>query len=344
MLGEVPGLLYLTLFLLCYAIASADTPRKYSWLILGGAFAGLCIVTKPLFLVLAPAIVVGVFLSWRRGHFSLFEIGMAAVMAVLPIGVWLLIQFQSGDSLSQILTYYANPYEIPNLGEVIITNLGKMFTDVGALYLTITMLVWIAAVAVRLYRKEQVRSEETMALIFCLLVIAAFLRTAGWYRYLFPAQAVALIFLPAALSTVWNSVSGLLKFDGFWAKRLLPITVGILAAFGIYQLSFDSWVADSYSGKRTADWQEFFSGVSSTTSLFFYNTPELAIYAPHRNYYQYLVFAGGSIGYEQIPVVVLGYVDRVILETDMYQPLSEAVFGKYELEGIQEKYSILRLR
>jgi len=338
-LGEVPGLLYMVIFLLCFSMVRSGIPRKYLWIILAGLFAGICIVTKPLFLVLIPAIAIGVLIEWRRGTMTVKESLIMAVAGVLPIAVWFLVQFQAFDSPRQILAYYANPYQIDNLTSVIAGNFVRLFSDPSTLYLLAVMAVWFVALIIRWKKREMIQSEEIIAFIFTLLISAAFLRTAGWFRYLFPVQIVSLIFFPASLSYIGRIFTRVKH-----SNHAVSIVIGLLVILGGYQVMFNSWVANAYSNDKTEFWQKYFVDTDPEETVFFYDAPEVAIFIPHRNYYQYLAPAGGDIGSENLRVLVGSLADKVILETDAYVGGQKTTFSMYEEQERAYKYSILKLR
>src|SRR3989344_793696 len=103
-LGEVPGLLYLVLSLLFLTIALSSTIRKYLWFVLAGLSAGICVVTKPTFLVLIPAIVFGIFVAWHRGVATAREIFLATIAGSVPVLVWLLLQ-RSEEHTSELQSH-----------------------------------------------------------------------------------------------------------------------------------------------------------------------------------------------------------------------------------------------
>ncbi|MES2216176.1 MAG: glycosyltransferase family 39 protein [Patescibacteria group bacterium] len=340
-LGEVPGLLYLVFSLLCISFVRSDGNRKYSWIILGGVSAGLCIVTKPLFLVFIPALAVGTFLEWKRGSLNLKEVIGGIVCALLPVLVWVMVQFRGDTSMLSVIKYYANPYQITDLFSVILSNVGHLFTSIGNIYLVGTILIWCVALALRMRSKNKIPAEEIIAFIFTLLVIAAFLRTAGWYRYLFPAQVLSLLFFPGAFSVLGEYFGRYVSvIRHHWQKAVVVIIV-FLSVYGTYQLAFDSWVAEAYSSHKTAFWQEYLGHLPPTRSVFFYNTPEVVIFMPHRNYRQYIVPAGGVVGQDQLLFLELGIPDVAIVESDSYTE-GKSPFENYTLDKTAYKYSILK--
>jgi len=342
-LGEVPGLLYLVSFLLCYGLAMANKERRVFWLIIAGAFAGLCIATKPFFILLLPAVFVGAIVGWRRKELSVEDLATGFISALIPIIAWSIVQFRGGDTLSVILTYYANPYHISDITGIILSNLRNLFTDVGTLFLMSLTLVWVVGLYVRRKTKEMVSLEEIIAFTFSILVILAFLRTGGAYRYLFPAQALAIIFFPhSLLATAGFSMK---RFKTGLSSYVAWLLVAVISLLSLYQLSFRSWVADGYSSRKSEFWEDYFSKVSSSTTVFFYDTPEVVPFMKGDNYYQFILApAGSSTGAEQLPILEKAKADLVIVAGTRLEYNIGGIFDRYKVKDKAYKYSILMKR
>lgn len=335
-LGEVPGLMYLMLFLLCMSIALSSAAKKYLWLLLAGLFAGLCVATKPTFLVLLPAIAVGIFIAWRKKTINLEEVGVMLVAMAAPLILWLFLQFRAGDSLASIMSYYVNPYQLTNLSEVIFENVRRLFTGIGPLYLVGIMGVWIYALWIRLREKETISSAEIISFVFSLLIIAAYTRTAGWYRYLFEAHVMSLLFFPNALLIAARSTARYVN-----PKKMVTVCIVVLVILGAYQVMFSSFVAESYNRNKTAFLKTYFASVPSTTSFFIYNVPEAAVFIHTTNYYQYFDAAGWYIGKNQLSLINEGKVSRIILGADTYSKMNKDSFLLYKVVQTTHEYVFL---
>lgn len=342
-LGEVPGLLYLVLFLLSYTRARSSVMHRTGWLVLAGVFAGLCMTTKPVFLLLAPAIALGMYIEWKRGAITAKDIGIGALSVLVPFATWFWIQFYPGASASQVLTFYANPYHIGDITAIVLKNLRRLFSDVGTLYTVFLMFVWSTAFFVRRREQERVSVQEIIAFSFSVLVVIAYLRTAGVYRYLFYAQGTALLFFLNALIASCRYLFGQAAVQR--ARFVSSAFVIMLCVLGLYQVGFNSWVAESYGSHKTAFWEEYFSHIPGSTSVFFYDTPEVVPFIPNRNYYQFLLApAGGSTGSEELSVVKSGVADIVIVATDTFTADTNNTFAAYVPSEQVYKYFILTKR
>lgn len=335
-LGEVPGSLYLILALLCvnYAFSNRST-RKSLFLVLAGLLIGLSAATKPIFLLGLPAFGLVVLIKFFSKRLSFKDLLMTGVAVLVPILIWIFTQFNQHDSLATILGFYANPSEISDISGRVLVNLRGLIDGVGPTYLLMILLVWAVSVLIRRAKKENVFPSESVAFVFSILVFLAYLRTGGFYRYIFPAQIIGLIFLPNSLYTCFDWFSDKIK------KYLIVIIITSLSIFGTYQLIFNSWVADFYESKKTAFWTNYFENFPTKTSLFFYNTPEVSLFDKSKNYYQYLVPFGGPFGQENLAIIKSGKVDKIIIETDVFESKKELFLKKYRPERQVYKYTIL---
>ncbi|MCX6787208.1 MAG: glycosyltransferase family 39 protein [Candidatus Kaiserbacteria bacterium] len=349
-LGEVPGLMYLTLFLICFVHARSSSAQKYFWLATAGLFAGLCVATKPTFLLLLPAVAIGACVEWRRGTFNIKELLAASLTGLIPVLYWVVTQFRTEDSFSTILIEYSNPYQIKDMLHVILINISHLFTDIGPLYLTIMLCIWAGALLIRYRKREKIPTEEIMVLIFSILSILSYVRTAGWYRYLFEAQALSLIFFPSALfvATTFASEKICILMQRIVlhipdAKKITIAVIIILTALGAYQILFNSFTAESYDSHKTAFLEMYFGNLSPSTTFFFYNVPETAFFMRGVNYYQFIDSgAGWPIGKEELTAIPEGKADEIILGTDAYAKIDADSFASYKVATKRHDYTILR--
>lgn len=350
MLGEVPGLVYL----FCFLWATYELERKkYQGTIqyiFAGLSAGLCVSTKPLFLVLGGAVLIAVILHRRSVVWNMKGLLNGLVAFLIPLVIWFSFQFEQGDSMVAIANYYANPYGIADVGQQIVTNFVRFFTESSPVYLLVLSLIWIGSFVIRVSKKVPVSLTEKIALIFTVLVLAAYLRTAGWYRYFFVAQIVTIAFVPHAVS-VWITMF-VQKYKS-WRGRdtsisnvsSFRITLGcctLLFLIQGYQLLFTSWVATHYSSTKSAELTEFFSTVPPDTTYFLYDVPEIVEFLPHQSYYQYLAPTRALVfGVSQVKKLDAGIPD-VVISSGIKWPEVLALTDKYEQIGVIGGFAIAR--
>ena len=311
-IGEVPLLFFLTLALLCFNLATNDPPRKRLWFVLAGTAAGLCVVTKTMALALVPVLLFGAFLALRKGLVSWKDIGITAVSASIPFAVWLVVHFEPGDSLASILNYYTNPSALEDKTATFSLNLQKLFTNIGPLFMWGAMIVWVSGVVLRVKTKVKISVEEWVALLFSVVLVFSLLFRYFDARYVFPIQALAILFFPYSLHSLLRALS--IKINAAHGTRIFLVGIVVLSLLGLYQVSFRSHVADSYTGHFIKDMTAYFSSVPDSTSVFFYNAPQAVPLFHGRNYYQrFVIFETWILGSEFAPIVEDGLVDMLVL-------------------------------
>ena len=341
-LGEVPGLFYLVLALLALWYLERTQYRNWRGYAVLGVAAGLCAVTKPIFILFLAALFLTLVIRWRRTPLQWSGSVLGLVALGLPVLMWLYLQFGFGDSWHSVVSAYANPYAVEDLTSVILQNALRFFTESTPIYTMILMAVWGASLALK-RRYKDASSAELAAFIFCVLIILAYLRLEGWYRYFFPATMTALLFFPYACSTVFNYIAERLRFLRRvpWLRYLFIIA---LIAAQLYQLARTSYVADYYHSTRTRDLTAQIESFGPEASFFLYNTPEVAVLLPSRNYYQYLEPSGHlNFGADEVSVLQKGTADVVIVYDNTYRQ-REKLFSKYTLAESVNRYDFLKRR
>lgn len=341
-IGEIPGLFFLILTCISLLLLERSGYKRAMFYVLFGLSAGLCIATKPIFLLLLGALFITYLLRWKRIPLNVPGVALGAGAFLLATAVWAYLQFGPGISLHAVLTFYANPYSSANIGRLILQNAVRFVTESTPLYTLILMLVWAAALWIR-RKKMEVSSAELSAFFFCILVLIAYLRLPGWYRYLFPALIVALIFLPQSLQTVYSSVTQKIRFLRPVSKyTFLPYVAVLLLAGGqLYQTAKSSYVAGYYTSTTTEHLSEVLSPLGTQSSFFLYNVPQVRVLLPSNNFYQYLPLTDTLIlGKETLASLAAGVADYVVVDTDMYAQ-QKGQFLKYQHYATVDRYEIL---
>lgn len=341
-LGEVPGLFFLALFLIALVFLERNSYRDIRLWAISGLLAGLTVVTKPIFLLLIPAVFVVWIIRFKHIPLTMANVVLGIGAFALPVALWFFTQFGGGDSLAETLAFYANPYEETNVIGLALQNAASFFTGVTPFYLLVAVAVWGASLLIRKNKKENITTAEMVGFFFSITIMLAFLRLPGWYRYLFPGIIPALLVAPFAGVTVYgwlqeHPFSFLRKFG--W----LPYVVLVVLIIGqTYQTAFSSYVADYYGGQRTEDMQNALRPLTADESVFFYNVPELVILLPHRNYYQFLEpHPQGLIGEEQLGALERGEADIVVATNATYTARPER-FSAYSTVESLGRYVLLR--
>ncbi len=340
-LGEVPGLFYLFLSLWSLALLERSRYKSIKIFVLFGLTSGLCVATKPIYLLLLGAFFAVYLLRWKKILPDWHGVLAGGSVFIAAVALWAYLQFGQGASMHSILAYYANPYSSGNLPQLILQNALRFLKESTPLYALLLMLVWGAALWLR-RKKEEISSAEISAFAFCLLVMAAYLRLPGWYRYLFPAIAVSLAFLvPSALALFarFSAMFGRLRLERLaW----LPYAVFVLiAGLQLYQTAANSYVAQYYSSTNTVALSAALSPLQGR-SFFIYNVPQLAVLLPTEDYYQYISITDQlKIGEEELAMLQSGAADYALADTDAYQA-NLGLFSRYEPYKTINHYEILQ--
>lgn len=347
-LGEVPALVFLALSLIFFRKAFTLENQRRVWIIIAAFLAGLAVATKLIFLLYVPVFAIAVVWMWRKKLLDIVDVILTVVFSSLPIALWLFLQYRFESSLATILNFYANPSGVVSLLTVFRDNIINFFTEAGPAYLFIMMIVWLASVIIRKKVKISIPYEEIMALCFSVLVCLAYLRIVGWHRYIFPAQMVALIyFIPSLFICIKcfgdNITARWPAFNVNILRTVVPVILFVLVVWGLHGLLFNSWVASAYSSHKTEFWENYFKNTPVEQSFFFYDAPEVVIFIPHHNYYQYVMLlpVGGPFGSEWLEVIDRGIVDHIIIRSDFFEDRKVGFLKNYHIALKAYKYTIL---
>jgi 4-amino-4-deoxy-L-arabinose transferase-like glycosyltransferase len=314
-LGEVPGMVYA--FLALFAIVSLERRRwrGTGWYMVAGMATGLTAATKPIFLLFPFALAVVALCRVRepvvrRGDVVVFIAAFSA-----PLLLWAHLQFGGQDVFSEIMSHYGNPYAEQSIAVIVLQNLRRFFTEMTPIATAICVGLWMVSWYLRQKRNERVFFAEEVALVFSLLVLAAYLRTPGWYRYFFEASVTALVFFPSSLRVALSELKQ--RWTTVLPQPLVVrgvLLVMILVQF--YQLNTTSWVAAHYQSQNTSALEEFFSKIPPHATVFAFNTPQVIPFLTGDSYYQYIdINPTGSLAYgaENIPLLEAGVADIVVV-------------------------------
>ena len=312
-LGEVPGLFFLVLFLFFINKLEKSDFKSYFYYAMAGLTAGLCVSTKPFFLILLPALLLTPLIFKRIVILKLKPMLLAALFFSFPLALWFKTQFSGSNSIPMILSDYSNPYAFSNVWPVIVKNALRFLTEATPIYFLALLIIWSVSIILKLKaRKQKIILAEAVSFIFVILVWLAYFRTPGWYRYLFPAHVLMLLYFPAAFYVVFNFIGNLRIY-----KLAAPLLLSALISIQFYQVGFSSWVATYYHSTRAKDLADYFNKQDSSKSIFIYRNPEIAVFLQHNNYYQYLKLLDTlEMGADELNKINLGVPDEVVMTID----------------------------
>lgn len=306
-LGEVPGLAFFVLSLLSLLVF--EQKNRARWLIfLSGLLSGLSMATKPLYLILIlPSSLCALFL-FKRNSFSLKEKGLFMLGMFIPLFWWVIAQ--SGDSSVLNTFLYGNPNQT-SFGSLVVKNSFRFFTEFPPIYFLGLLFLWWVGIILKKREGFHISTAESLALTFSFFNLVSFLTTQGFYRYFFPSEVLALLFLPYALHSIMR-----LRLNPARALQYSLVIVTALISIQSYQLFFHSWVSDSWGSARTAELSRELGALPQEKSVFFYHVPEAVLFLSHKNYYQYLRFADTvERGNEVLPLLKQGQVDFLLVDS-----------------------------
>jgi putative flippase GtrA/aryl carrier-like protein len=331
LLGEVPGLMFFLAAL--YFLRKAEQLSSWKLFVIAGIAAGLSIATKPLYmLVLAPALLIFVLLKLR-------SIPLRSILALLlsagtVLIAWFFIHLGHINGLKEVL--FAANAEDASLTARLLRTSSQFLTELQPMYFLGLLSIWLLSLLARWRRRITIDSAELLAVLFALVNLGLYLVSRGFYRYFFPAEVLALIFLPLALLTfpVRERNRKITRFVGVGV-------ISLLIPFQTYQTFFSSWIAQSRSSTRSSELAEHLGTLPEGSSLFLYNVPEAAIFFPSRNYYQYLNYGEKVIrGEENLPLLFSGEPDFVLV--DQKFTAQDRLLPSYEESARFDKYTLYR--
>jgi 4-amino-4-deoxy-L-arabinose transferase-like glycosyltransferase len=330
-MGEVPGTVYFLLGLV-FLMRIHGGKRDLREYVLAGLFAGIATVTKPIYVLIIPAMLIPLFVYRRELFDAKKNVAGYFVSAAIPFTLWFCIQF-GGTSFDSIISLYANPNDI-DVWVMMKENARRFFTELQPMYTLGLFGLWTISAIFRI-KKDSLRGaispKELAAWILSLLILVMYLRTAGYYRYFFVAELLAIIFvLPSVLSAVSSR----------FTKPIL-ICFTLLVLFHAYQTLFSSWTSAHTDGNRAALLTKYVSTIADDKKIFFYQVPEAVNFLPasHTNYHQYIrINSALENGSGQVGLLDDGEMDVVLTNSELVQ---DPVFGKYKVETSFDRYVIL---
>ncbi|MBL8158370.1 GtrA family protein [bacterium] len=327
-LGEVPGLMFFAASLLAF-IRAERSGRVPVW-VGAGILAGLSMATKPIYLLIIAPSAFLIFLI-RRKSLSFNAACAYALGALAVVCAWFVIHL-GGDvhALREIL-FAANadgstPFQRLPLIFV------QFFTELQPMYFLGLLGIWILSLMARWKRGIRVESIEFFAVTFAMVNLGLYLMSRGFYRYFFPAEVLALVFLPLALATISTPPQ----------RRTITrvgsgVCIAALILFQAHQTVFNSWISEYRNSTRSAELTEHLRNIPEGKSVFFYNVPEAVIFFESSEYYQYLRYGDNVIrGEKNLALLFSGTPDFVLVDQKFEE--TERLTGLYTQVDRFDKY------
>ncbi|MEO5927993.1 MAG: glycosyltransferase family 39 protein [Patescibacteria group bacterium] len=304
-MGEIPGLMYVALFLIGLERLSRQPKRYWLTLVLTAAALGLAAVTKPIFLLALPAAAITLLIYRKKLPVSFATVGAVAAIIIACFLAWFATQFFATDDAAKILLFYRNPYLTQDVGSLVIANIKRFFTEATPLYMVGLLIIWVVSYVARIRdarRSAQaltsvISAVETFCLAFVLLILAAYVRTPGFYRYFFLANVFILLPLPFAIQDLVTRVLRRVPSlkTGMTSRYAAVFIWGILLMVQGYRLFFGSYITTTYASTQTAELEQYFGhDFEPERRVYLYDVPEIMPFLPTKNYSQWMELSGGG--------------------------------------------------
>jgi hypothetical protein len=329
-LGEVPGLVFLLLS--AYFLRKIED-GNWTWknIILFGIFSGICVATKPIFILLLPGFVLISYFLFVRKEFKFKKLLLLGFSFVLPIFAWVHFQFQSSDSISSVLGYYSNPHSL-NILETVRFNVVDFLQHGHTLFSGTLFLLWSFVFLKSAWKKETSLSEVFLY-IFSVFIFANYFRNPPYYRYFFVAEILCLMFFVRNINIILKDLKH--------KRYIILLLLSALITSQLYSMVSGSWVASAYNSHRTAIMQNAIGSLSSRVPVFVYQSPEAVVFLKHFNYYQY--FSGTKtteFGAIDLQKLKNGDDLQVLTKPDFVSQFPE-LFNKYHEVSRFDRYVLL---
>lgn len=332
-LGEIPGLFYLLGGLLLLREG-----KGWKRLFLAGLLFGLSAATKPFFLIILPAFLIGEILIFK----SLKAVFTKRILAVfsgmlIPLIGWIatILPKISFSEIIKAITYYSNSYAAQNFTNLIFSNFLRFFSEVTPLHFSLLLAAVLIAVFLKKSKKRKLDEIEIILLAFVFINILWYLKTPGWYRYFFPAHIILLLLFPASLKHI------------FYNRKKIAATV-IIFLF-LFQISYLVLKRNDalYNSSETKDFSEYvLTQIKPDSEILLINSPSAAFLINNGEIYQFLqinpaLFFGkntlsGANGFYDY-VVTNGSIEEVFIDN-----LSGILNSRYDMIKNLGHYSLYK--
>lgn len=332
-LGEVPGLFYLLSGLLLLREA-----KSWKRLFLAGLFFGLSAATKPFFLIILPAFLIGEVLIFKRLK-AVFTKRTLAVFGgtLIPLIGWIvtILPKISFSEIIKAITYYSNSYAAQNFTELIFSNFLRFFSEITPLHFSLLFAVVLIAIILKRAKKEKLEGVEIILLAFVFINILWYLKTPGWYRYFFPAHLMLFLLFPASLGYILGS-----------KKKIAAAAIILL--FLVQSSYLISKRNDTlYNSSETNDFSEYVSArIKPDSEILLINSPSAAFLLDTGKIYQFLQINPALFFGKNTLLGANGFYDYVVtngsLEGVFIDDLSGILNSRYEMIKNLGHYSLYK--
>lgn len=312
-LGEVPGLFYFLSGLVVLLVAEKGRDQRNAWRLffVAGLLLGLAAASKPNFLVIIPALACAFAWQWRwsvRTGAGRWAVLATAVGLLLPLSFWAYTQF-GGATSGQIWAHYSNPYYINDFWPIIWSNVKRFFTETTPAHFFALGIAALYFLTTKVIERRPLTLVEVTVIAFVGAITLFYVRTAGWYRYFFPAHVMLFMFLPTVLEHFFSKYWPRLKDRWLVAMMLaLLIAQSVPMVQERFTIGLDAPTA----------LEPVLEALGPTENILFYSVPQLAARYDGVNYSQYIKMSDFlALGKDNLDRLKKGEFSLVFMEANI---------------------------
>lgn len=345
-MGDIPGMTYLLISLLLLR----------THLFLAGIFLGLCLVARPSVYAFA-VIAVAAHQLYMHGKGSLRPLILLAAGTAIPVLLELIV-YLPGPLTTAWWQATLLFLKKPTFGvatshmESIINNLAAFAHETTLIYL----LLLLATLAVAWWTRGRTAWDRGIVLfasLYGLLGFLYFLRSPGWFKYLLPLQLVLFLFLPAALTIIFERLQ---RFAPSVLRRVRPERLAIAAVIllAVVQSVQLRYFSDIY---RAVDAQEVAMHlkarmVAEDTAAFIHASPVAMFFPVEQKYSFFVVNEELAVGKNPLDFSIRDLPTYIVMPREGLSEFSAAfdaahmqfLADHYALETTYGRFNVYRLR
>lgn len=213
LLGETPGIFWLlagSWFWIRSVETETTSRNRMLFSLAAGTGFGLCAITKPYYLLILPMLAIAKLFQYVKNRSFKISEELSFGLPILGfLAYWFIDIVPKPITLEHAkiaLGFFTNSYNGSVWGEAItfsntiLPNILRFFTESTPIHL----LVLLGILCLATLRKP-LRTWNPLFVFFGILILASlfwYIKTPGWYRYLYPTHLIVLMLAPFALSKI----------------------------------------------------------------------------------------------------------------------------------------------
>ena len=279
-IAEVPAMALFFLGLFSLKKASYRPP----FIFLAGLLLGLAAAIKPIYFLIAPALLLSAIL--KRNELSFRSEWLLWVGFLLPVLLYVFTIIPPSDALEEsgsILSFWQSRTAQGHLLENISANVIRMFKESSLLYTLLLSILVSCTIPWRKIMKGEVSRSLLILGTYGMLILLFFLQSIGWNRYLLFFQAIVLLSVPPSLLRLRLHFPALSSFFSERARQLLLCSLIVMQTVHLF------FFATIFKGTGADDFSSLLSK-APFGSIYVVNSAEGAAFVPPSRLYHYFDF------------------------------------------------------